>query len=175
MTVTMHTPTRVGPNAWRLRWESDVGGTPIYRVYRNGRCIQTGPRNCCTVSMQADESGTIEVLDDADAVPAAIPRVRMRLLWDAVTGTARYRVQRYVGAAWVTEVEIRAGDRTNYEYLTPPLEDVTDHQYRVVPIGENGNEGTPATVTVTMVRNPDPPVVTMEYASGTGLVTIAAA
>lgn len=55
------------------------------------------------------------------------------------------------------------------------LADSTTHQFRVTPVGVNGNAGATKTFSLLMVRTPDVPAVTYAYDPGTGAVTIAAA
>jgi hypothetical protein len=91
------------------------------------------------------------------------------------------------GSAWV----IRSGNLTGgpkctvaadrptgtpFTWRSRVLEDGATHRFRVVPVGQNGNDGTEQLFTLLMVRIPDPPAVTYTYnGAGAPTVTIAAA
>ena len=65
--------------------------------------------------------------------------------------------------------------RRYFNWRSRVLEDSATHQFRVTPIGANGNNGTAKNFVVLMVRIPDPPRVSYSYSAGSGVVTIAAA
>jgi hypothetical protein len=65
--------------------------------------------------------------------------------------------------------------RRYFTWLTRVLEDQAQHQFRVTPVGSNGNAGAAKNFAVLMTRIPDPPSVSYSYDAGTGAVTIAAA
>ena len=91
------------------------------------------------------------------------------------------------GGAWVLRSQNVGGaprgtvaaDRPTGNYFAWQsrfLEDSASHRFRVVPVGANGNDGTPREFLVLMVRVPDPPAVAYTY-NGTpaNTVTIASA
>jgi hypothetical protein len=91
------------------------------------------------------------------------------------------------GSPWVLRLSNAGGSPKGYVSADQPtgnyfawesrfLEDSASHRFRVVPVGQNGNEGTSREFLVLMVRIPDPPEVTYTY-NGTpaNTVTIAAA
>ena len=65
--VTIH-PLTAG--AWELRFASDGGGgTPLFRIYRDGVLLATTQRTRWTVHIEPDEFPVFEVLDQEDADP----------------------------------------------------------------------------------------------------------
>jgi len=173
MAVTYSNPAAVRGGV-RLTWQSDAED-PTFYVYRDGVLIATTKQRSMMFSGQAGEQVVVEVLDDADGIPVAAYPGRVWLRWKPSTDTAKYRVEEYVGAAWTARASILHDGRLRYTFRTRYLEDSTTHLFRVVPVGENGNDGTPKTWSVLCIRHPDVPDASYSYASGTGLVTITAA
>lgn len=176
MTVTIQEPQQVGPNTWRLFWSSDEDD-PTYRIYVNGRSRPSTQAEHGDFPMNyfEGESAVVDVLDDAVTRPKGIIAARTLLSWDDVSGVETYRVERYVGGAWVVVKEI-AADQDRYHYWTPALAGgITTHDFRVTSIGENRNEATPTVVNVLTTRHPDPPIVGFTFSDSTKKITIAAA
>ena len=83
-------------------------------------------------------------------------------------------MEAHEGGSWVTRATIEDTGAGYYQWESGWLADVTSHEFRVTPVGADGNEGTATGWVVLMVRWPDPPEVGVTYAAGTGKVTIAA-
>lgn len=169
MSVTLDsTWTWVGPDRRRVRWASDLE-EPTYWVYLNGEFVGQTRVNHLVI-------GADDVLEVFDAAPAAAEiaagEARATLGWTKVGGTARYRVEQYVGAEWLERGRVPDKGQMHQEWRTPELTEGEDHSFRVTPLGTNGNAGTPATVAVNIARHPAVPVVDWAYGSGTGKVTI---
>jgi len=176
MTVTMNPPENVGGNSWRFSWSSDQDD-PTFYVYdlSEGGLLDTTKGTSITITLEPGESRVLEVTEEElAAVPRGYPS-RLLLYWYGPAGTSYYKVEEYVGAAWVTRARIYDRGQGHFTWRTRPLEDVTTHQFRIVPVGTNGNEGTPVTWSALMVTHPAPPEVDYAYSSGTGKVTVSAA
>ena len=76
---------------------------------------------------------------------------------------------------WTERARVRHRETAYMQWMTRWLEDETSHQFRVVPVGTNGNEGTARTLTCLMVRNPTPPDVDYAYSNSTNKVTVSEA
>lgn len=173
MSVTFAQPVRVGPNSFRFRWSSDADA-PVYRVHKAGVFQFATETNHATFTFQQGETPAIEVLDGTEPIAAAA-EAPVELMWARDEGAAKYRIEEFVGAAWVVRAVRDAGISGMEHYSTQPLADATSTQFRVTPISAGGIEGTPQAVTATINRHPDPPDVTFAYDNGTNTVTIAAA
>jgi len=183
MAVT-YTSYRVGAGEWRIAWTSDLGSPPtdLYRIYQNGALVASDVFvEEWVVYVQAGESLVFEVLDDADLEPSTAFPGRLTIGWRRVaSATASYRVEEYVGGEWVERYTVADDGSEWFNWESRYLEDVTTHQFRVVPVGENGNDGTPIAFATLMVRHPDSPITDdnvddkFSYDSGTNKVTIAA-
>lgn len=174
MTVTMEKPVLtdpVGGNSWRLRWSSSESD-PLYRIYKDGRQIAETGRGSIVITGGTGEMATIEVRDDA-LPPSYAVRPRVDIVWDAVADTKEYRVEKFVGAAWTLVGVEKDRGTASYRFKSPVLSD-TIHQFRVVPVGTDGNKGTPVAINFPLARHPDEPDTNQTYSSGTGLVTVAA-
>ena len=179
MTVTLDpsSPQYVGPLAWRLSWTSDLPGATFY-VYRDGVLIATTTGGSIIVTVEAGETPLIEVYDDASTSPMESHPGRIMLAWCASSGSPEvnyYRVDEYIGAAWVERARLRDDGRGYFTWRSRQLEDCTSHQFRIVPVGDNANEGAADTRTILMVRHPDPPEVSYTWDSGTRTITVSAA
>ena len=169
MTVALVSKDLEGTGLWRITWTSDA--QPV-RIYRDGRLVDTTRANTRLFQIPAGEYATIELLDADDTASAVGASRRIIMQWDREEGADHYRVEQYVDAAWVLRRTFQQTDQAQYTWRSHVLEDSTEHTFRVVPIGENQNEGDVALAVVTMVREPDSPNIAHGYDSGTGVVTI---
>lgn len=169
--ITSFVPIPLGGDAYRLTWASDLP-SPTFYLYVDGELVLT------TAATSADVAGIVgvvyDVFDDPTPPAAGFPAT-MTLAWHAAAGAATYRVERLVGASWTAVATITAGELDYFTYVTDVLADDTVHSFRVVPVSQAGNDGTPATFTALMVRHPDVPVVDYAYDADDGTVTITAA
>lgn len=171
MTVAILTITQtlIGVNTVRVTWTSGLP-TPTFRVWRDG------VKTLTTVSYMdfylADgEMPVIEVFDD-DTVPSSAYPGNMLLFWYHVATAAKYRVEEYVGSEWVTRCTYLDEGQGSFLYRTDFLADETTYEWRIVPVGENGNDGTPFTRSGLMVRYPDVPSAQFTYSEVTNKVTV---
>lgn len=171
MTVSIDSVTQTGLTTYQVGWSSNLPD-PTFYVYQDGVLLNTTKAGSGQFSVPTGESLVLEVLDDLNETPEAAFPGKLTLGWYAVTDTDFYRIDEYAGAAWVQRAVIRETGRGFYQWKSRFLEDVTVHQFRVVPVGTNGNDGDPLAFNVLMVRHPDAPAVGFSYSSGTGKVTI---
>lgn len=170
MAVTLDQPVRVGPRSWRLTWSSDKSD-PLYRVYRNGRLVGVTKAEEWIFTVGLNESPVIDVLDDASD-PGAVLTGVLLIQWRYVAGTEEYRVEEDVSGTWTPVKTLEDDGRTAvFGYATRRLADDTVHTFRVVAVGDDGNESTAASVSARMVRVPDPPDIDYSYDAATGELT----
>lgn len=172
MTVSITSVTAEGEGAFRVVWSSTLS-TPTFYVFVDGKEVTRTTLTSRVFHVEAGATPVLEVLDDPDETPSLARTSRRQMQWQGSGATARYRIERYNGADWdeVGSVE-DIGVGGLFDFNTDPLPDGTAASYRVVPIGTNDNEGTPAALTINQVRHPDPPDVGYAYAAGTQKVTI---
>lgn len=166
MSVTYAAPLQLAANTWRLTWSSSLGVPGVafagYRIFKNG--VQVGEETTAEqldVTLQAGESLVIEVLDDADEEPSTGFPGRITLGWGPVepaSSIREYKVQEYVSAVWTTRKLVTEDGSPFYRFESRYLEDDTTHQFRVIPVGVNGNDGTALSFSALMVRHPDQPI-----------------
>jgi hypothetical protein len=162
---------QIGPNGWRLSYQSDLPN-PTFYIYQDGLLVDTTKATTRVLSVPAGESLVVEVLDDPAIKPEAAFPGRLTLGWYSVANAASYRIEEYVSSSWVQRKRVVESGRGYYQWKTRWLEDSTVHQFRVVPVGTNGNDGDPLVFSVLMVRHPDPPDVSYSYSAATQTVTI---
>ncbi len=176
MTVTISEPAYIAPGQWLVEWTTDLGAGTTYWIYLDGMLLEAdSPTTSMVVVLDGSNALELEVLDVEPLETDPVYPNRARFAWYGVTGAVEYRVEEYVSAAWTERKTFASEDADFFAFESRVLEDATTHQFRVIPIGADTNEGTALTFSVLMVRRPDPPVVSYTYASGTGKVTIASA
>jgi len=153
---------------WRVSW---TGSADLYYVYVDGVLAATTSQTWYDLTVGVGQSPMVDVLDDSAATPDETFPAGITLAWYSVGGgVAQYRIDKYIDGQWVEQATV--SDAWYQVWRSGTLADDTDHQYRIVPIGTNGNEGTAVEYIALVVRNPDPPAVTMAYDAGDGTVTI---
>lgn len=167
MTVTYQTPIRIDQFTQRLRFTSNAATPVSFRAYREGRLLAawTSPDGAgvLDVVVPEGESPFLEVLDNADAIPAIAFPGRFTLVWDRTESSDRYSyaIEQYSDGAWTTLDTILDDGRLAYWWQTGWLADCTVHNFRIVPIDTAGNRGSEINYAVEMVRHPDVPNVTI--------------
>ena len=170
MAVTMAEPQRLDRGAWRFSWSSDLPD-PTFRVTCNGQLLDTTAATSLVLHAEAGETLLVEVRDD-EGDPAEAWPSRFTLVWYRVDGAAAYRVDELVGASWIQRAQVADDGRTSFRWRTRPLEDCAVHHFRIVPLGENGNEGSALALSLFMVHHPDPPQVSYAYNASNRKVTL---
>ena len=199
MSVTINQPQQIGFRSWLVSWSSDRDN-PVFYIYQDGKVIDVTTMTQKVFSVDEGESLNIEIIDGrADAVNLrcdddpdlhcdddpylrcdgsyALFKIttypgRLTLHWYASTDTLYYKIEEYVSAEWIERAQVYDLGEGYFSWKTRPLEDSEIHQFKITPIGENNNEGTPKTFSCVMVRNPDEPDVGYSYGDDTKKVTI---
>lgn len=153
---------------------SSTMALPAYRVFRDGVFVGRTHSNVIVVPLPIGGSVEVEIRDDA--LPAGTSAESFVVLqWDAIAGTDYYRVERFDDPDWILLDEVYDDGSPEYQWQSPQLGIETSVQFRITPVGTNGNVGTPVTPTVTIAAPPAPPDVTYTFSGATKKVTIAAA
>lgn len=171
MAVTILERRSVGPTAWRLTWESDATPPVVYRIYIDGILVSKTTQTYRTFEMSLGDQLQVEIRDDDTAPIYAYPG-KLLLTWEPVSGADKYNIQEYSGSAWTLRGVVQSSGKTYYSFYTPTLADCETHQWRILPIGADGAEGTAKTFSVFMVRRPDPPTITATYDDETYKATV---
>jgi hypothetical protein len=165
-----------GGGSWLLEWASDTaldaeGQGPEFFVYRNGALFLQTRATSTSVVLSAGESPLFEVFDDEDDAPALGFPDFVELNWSPVDDVAHYRVEQLVDGLWEVRATVSAGTETAFSWRSARLEDSQNHQFQIVPVGTNGNEGTATGFTMLVVHSPDVPEWSLAYDQGAGQVT----
>jgi hypothetical protein len=174
MAVTFLEVTRRGPAAWYLRWSSSLP-SPVYRVLLDGQLYAETSQESMVVGVTPGEQVMFEVLDDPGAVPAVAYPGKALLQWERVEGAEKYRVEQWVGSAWVALRTVLDTGEAVLTHQTGWLADLTEHRFRVAPVGENAVDGTAREFAIAMVRKPDAPETATAYSAVTRRLTVSAA
>ncbi len=168
--VTIEPPVRMGQHSWKLKYSSDLP-EPMFYIYLDGVLIAETQQTEYDIAVNLDEVSLIEILDDPDTPPMQVFPGKARLGWFFVKGTDYYRVDEYINEAWIERR--RLPENNGYlRWESRFLEDGQTHLFQVVPVGTDGNEGTPKQFAVLMVRRPDVPDVEYTHDDETGNITI---
>ena len=163
MTVTYDAPEPVDLVTMRISWSSDATTPVPFRVYLGGVLISQQDSDDGTgsidVAIPPGAEPFLEVLDSSTAAPSLAFPGRVTIAWDGVTGAGSYRIEEYVSAAWTARQTITDRGEGAFLWASRWLEDCQTHQFRVVPIGTDENEGTPLSFSFEMVRHPNTPSV----------------
>jgi hypothetical protein len=167
--VTFNPPVLIGTNMYRVTWSSDQVA-PVYTIRVAGEIVSV--QSVAEWTMPG--GAVLDVQDVAGGTPADAHPPYLDLYWLPVSDAVKYRIEEDTGSStWVARKTIAADpSRSFYVHRTGTLADETTHAWRVVPIDAAGNDGTPATFSALMVRNPDVPDQEFAYDAGTGVVTV---
>lgn len=169
---------RVDVATFKLSFRSQRVPPVSFRVFREGRLLQSITSQSGTgqvfLPVGSGESPFVEILDSPSLRPHPAYSGRLSLHWRRIANAVRYVVQENVSGVWTDRFTFLEAGQGNAIFLTRWLEDVTTHQFRVVPYDAGGASGTPLSFSALMVRHPDVPNVSFDYDAGTGKVTISA-
>lgn len=158
---------KIASNTWRFSWAS---GTAPYRVYLRGKLLATISAEFYEIEElgAADEPPPLEVLDAAGAASpdSVLNPCRAILQWRAVSAAKYYVVRELVSASWQKRAQIQEVGCGYYSFESAALADGSATSWRVVAIDALGNESAPVAFSVTTVRNPEPPEVSLAYDDG---------
>lgn len=158
--VTFNQPEQLDASTWLVSWSSDLTPPVTFWIYVDGQLIATTTASSWTFSSPI---GVIEVLDTSTPPADAYPSKAI-LTWNGVAGAQTYLVQEYVESAWVNRASIvPKNGQTYFAWTSGILADSQTHQFQVLAVGVNQNDGTAASLNLLMVRNPDPPDVSFTY------------
>lgn len=169
MAITSLTSVQQGFQ-WLFQWVSDLS-SPTYYVWLNGEFLMETAETSVSLYIAPGDDLQLSVFDDSAAVPPEHFPSRLTLRWVGRDGAQMYRVEQYVDSAWVPRTLIPWRLSNVYRYTTARLDDVTEYQYRVLPLDAQGRSGTALNFTVEMVRYPDPPTQTMDFTGGELVIT----
>jgi hypothetical protein len=168
--VTIEKIIVTGQYSTLIKYSSTIENATFY-IYLDGRLIATSLQKEISIGVNLDESYVVEILDDINEIPMQVFPGKARLFWFSSEDTDYYKVDEYITDAWVTRAQIR--DNGGYMSLESRfLEDGISHQFRIIPVGTNGNEGAAKEFAVLCVRHPDVPAVSYDYDSENQTITI---
>ncbi|KPK72132.1 MAG: hypothetical protein AMJ84_04860 [Acidithiobacillales bacterium SM23_46] len=169
MAVTMIC-RRLGGRSFEFFFTSTLDN-PLYRIFVDGVRVAVQRSGRFLHTVPPDAHSDVQVLDEAGVTPDSAQSFP-RLSWPPVANTGSYRVEQYIDGEWRTRQRILDDGRDGYKWQSPMIIAGAEQQYRVTPVGADGNDGTPVTPAVTIAALPAPPVVDMTYDNETHKVTL---
>lgn len=165
MAVTLGVPVQTGPTQWRFTFTSDLTD-PIFYIYVNGEYVTQTRETFYDLTIGVNTQAQFDVLDVVDDLPAEFFPGVMHLRWDGTPDSTSFRVEQYVVDEWVAKQVIIADDRRVFHYTSELLDDSEVHQFRIVPIDDQGRDGTILEFEAEMCRYPDEPSQAMNVTGG---------
>jgi hypothetical protein len=156
MAVTLISQKQLSANSWSITFDSSLPN-PTFYIYQNGLLLQTTQAKTATFNVSAGAKLLVEILDDANQRPSFVYSGVALLGWYATANTASYRIEEWTGSAWVVIDTLPDIGSWWLSWTTPYLPDCQSYQFRITPLGKNGNAGTPKIFAGFMVRIPDAP------------------
>ncbi len=166
-------PVEIGGGTWLVTWESTDPG-PFYVWVDGVLRLTTHQRRAFIYGLEDDEPITLDVFTSAADTPATVKPARAEFTWEpSDVDTECYRIEKFNGSVW-KRVWVLPHDPavTTYRWRTDTLADDTTHQFRVMAIDVDGNESSTTALTMNMIREPDPPNVTIVLNDGPATLTI---
>lgn len=157
MGVTIEHIKRIGPTSVEVYYSSDLGGTPTFYIYVNGTLYMTTQSDKVYLPVPSDDSDgiVIEIFDSSsDSATPWWPR-RFDLQWQKVDDIDYYKIEEYVDSSWTERAKVKDLNEEYKHWRSRVLDDVTTHQFRITPYGDNGETGSSLTLSGLMVRHPD--------------------
>lgn len=168
MTVSNIHIRRLAGQSLQVTWEADTEGP--FRVYRDGIGVVETKLKQAKLYAGLGEFPHVEVIDDGSA-PTPVNAARLVLRFDGVANAKSYRIERFDGM-WTIEHRMLHDARTGpYVYRTEPVEAGVTAQYRIIPEGTNGEDGTAVVLDKSVIRHPDPPAYSHAL-NGNGTLTL---
>jgi hypothetical protein len=185
VTITAYATTRQG-RLTRVRAISSLSAPIYYHWYLDGLYLGVTRTESRAFCLDLSDQRRITVLDTNDPdfdplvnAPEGWP-ARRTIQWTAsvAADVAWYRVdQSKAGGEWTAVARVRHDPRRwVYSWESGRLDDLTKYAWRVVPMDEGLNDGTPLLLEAELiVRAPDAPNFTATFSEETSRVTFAAA
>lgn len=176
-----YTTTRTG-NVLTVTAVTKLTGDLFYHWYIDGNYIDTTRANQKSFVVEALDQIQVEAIivnhDGFDVIanaPAGYPaRVTLHWVRSIDPNIKRYRIEQQKEAEGFAAIGVvtHADSTWYYTFLTPRLETHTNYDWQIVPVDLAGNDGTPLSIPQQkIVRTPDAPNFTIDYASGNQRVT----
>lgn len=165
MATTINAPVQTGPTQWRFTFSSDLTD-PTYYIYVNGDLVTQTRETFYDLTVGINTQIQFDVLDVADDLPEEFFPGTMTLRWDGTPDATSFRIEQYVGSEWVAKYVVIADDSRVFHYESELLDDSETHQFRIVPIDNEGRDGTILEFEAEMCRYPDEPSQAMSITSG---------
>lgn len=172
MTVTINSINRISSEAVQIKYSSDLSN-PVFFIYIDGELYDTTEAASAIIRINPGESPVISIIDSLipGEIPAYYPKYAA-LTWWYLNGAVEYRIEEYIGSAWVVRDTIPENGKGYYLWKSRVLEDCVSHSFRVIPVDEKGNDGTAQEFEILMVRIPDEPQCEFSYSAVTGELTL---
>ena len=170
MAVTLGIPVQTGPTQWRFAFTSDLPD-PIFYIYVDGAFVTQTRETYYDLTIGINTQVQFDVLDVLEDLPAEFFPGTMTLRWDGTPDATSFRVEQYIGSEWVAKQVVIADDSRVFHYDSELLDDSTVHQFRIVPIDDQGRDGTILEFEAEMCRYPDEPSQAMSITGGEIVVT----
>lgn len=166
------TIARLDSGGWRFTWS---GGSAPYSIWLDGELIAT----TTTAAYDFERSGyettppPLEILGSGASSQGEAYPPFLELQWRGLQGAHGYLVEQWNGSAWAEKGVVDEDGSGHCYWTTQAQSDGSSAQFRVTAINRDGSGGAALSFTMSIVRNPAPPSVSITLAGG--VVTVSTA
>jgi len=167
---TINQPQRLS----KFIWDGGFSGSGTLYVYYESQLRKTST-NSGSVRIRTnddEEPPVIEVVEDPTIAEQRLYIGYVILQWSVVSGVKSYIIEELVGSTWAERFRSANEGARYIAYQTRFLDDSTTYSFRLKVVDQFGRTKTGETISVFVVRNPDPPGISLSYSSGTNELTI---
>lgn len=164
--ITDHSVAREPSGTWLFTWPA---GISPYSIWLDGEELvasQTALFYEYEGTDFPDEAPPLEILEDGDVAENETFPPHAIVQWRSDQAAAAYEVQQKIDSVFIVVVAIMERGEGYLSWISPPLDDVTVHDFRVLALDAGGNEGPTVPSAITIVRNPPPPSVSVAVVAG---------
>lgn len=165
MAVTLGIPAQTGPTQWRFTFTSNLTD-PTFYIYVNGEYVTQTRETFYDLTIGINTQIQFDVLDVVNDLPAEFFPGTVTLRWDGTPDATSFRIEQYVVDEWIAKQVVIADDARVFHYTSELLDDSEVHQFRIVPIDDQGRDGTILEFEAEMCRYPDEPSQAMNVTGG---------
>lgn len=168
------TVVRQPVGSWLFTWP--VGTSP-YSVYLDGVRLANGLTvesfEFVNTFEYFDEAPPLEILNAGDPVENLLFPPRFTLQWRGLQNATAYIVEQFLSGSFKEVANIMENATGYYKWKSNALADGDLHQFRVIAVDVQNNEGTPITFSSDIDRNPATPAVAFAITAGDVVVSAA--
>jgi len=157
---------------WRFTWDA---GTPDYEIWLDGIVIDTVTPESFDFELPGFNvtPPPLEIVEVSDVPDSEIRPPFLILQWREIALATSYSVEFLVGSVFEKQKFVYPKGSGYLRFQTPAQVDATEVIWRIRAMDDAGNFGVEVPFTIDIVKNPDPPDVSITYVVDSVVVGVA--